>query len=91
MGWLVKATHRSLYPPGKRHGTHGTGNWVDPRAVMDGRGRPRTTRIRSLHRSAHSESQLLSNLYNNNERGNITAYNLTLSHLRVAFLPPRLF
>jgi hypothetical protein len=61
-GWFVNSTLRSLYSLGKRPGTHGTGDWVGPRAVLEGCGRPRTTRIRSPYRSARSESQLLSNL-----------------------------
>jgi len=41
MGWVVNATPRPLYPR-ERPGTHRTGGWVGPRAVLDecGKSRP---------------------------------------------------
>ena len=38
MEWVVNATPRSLYPRGKRHGTHCTGGWVGLTAGLDGCG-----------------------------------------------------
>jgi hypothetical protein len=34
-GWVVNATSRSLYPPGKRSGFHFTGGWVGLGAGLD--------------------------------------------------------
>jgi len=42
-------------PLGKRHGTHCTGGWVGPRAILDGVENLVTTRIRSPDCPAHSE------------------------------------
>jgi hypothetical protein len=33
--WVVSFTHRPLYPQGTTRGTHWTGGWVGPRAVLD--------------------------------------------------------
>jgi len=38
MGWVVNATTRPLYPPGKIPGTHCIGGWVGPRAGLDSYG-----------------------------------------------------
>ena len=38
MGWVVNATPRPLYP-GERPGTHYIGDWVGPRAGLDGCGK----------------------------------------------------
>jgi hypothetical protein len=35
MGWVVNATPRLPYPPGKTPGTHYIGGWVGPRARLD--------------------------------------------------------
>jgi hypothetical protein len=39
-------------PPGKRPGTHCIGDWVGPRACLDGCGKSRPTGIRSPERPA---------------------------------------
>jgi hypothetical protein len=46
MGWVVNATLRLLYP-GDRPGTRGIGDWVGPRARLDGceKSRPRRVSI----------------------------------------------
>ena len=40
--WVVNATPRPLYPH-ERPGTHCTGGWVGPRAVLYGWGKSRPT------------------------------------------------
>ena len=54
-GWVVNATPRQLFPPG-RPGTHCTGGWVGPRAGLGGCGKFRLTEIRSPDRPACRES-----------------------------------
>jgi hypothetical protein len=44
MGWVVNATPRPLYPPGKGAGTHFIGGWVGPRIGLDGCGKSRPNR-----------------------------------------------
>ena len=39
--WVVNATPRPLYPPGKRFGAHCIGDWVGPRVGLDGCGKSR--------------------------------------------------
>jgi len=43
MGWVVNATPRPLYPR-KRPGTHCRGDWVGPKAGLDGCGKSRLHR-----------------------------------------------
>ena len=40
MRWVINATPRQLYPQ-ERPGTHCIGDWVGPRAVLDGCGKSR--------------------------------------------------
>jgi hypothetical protein len=42
MGWVVNVTPRPLYPQ-ERPGTHCMGDWVSPRAGLDGCGKSTTT------------------------------------------------
>ena len=43
MGWVVNATPLQLYPS-ERPGTHCKGDWVGPRAGLDGCGKSRRHR-----------------------------------------------
>ena len=66
MGWVVNVKPRPLYPP-ERPGTHCTGSWVGPRAVLEGCGKsrhppgfdPRTvqTVAQSLYRMSYPANQ----------------------------------
>ena len=44
-GWVVSATPRTIYPPGKIFGTHCIGCWVGPMASLNGRITYRPNRI----------------------------------------------
>jgi len=55
MGWVVNATPRLPYPRGSPD-TRCIGGWVGARVGLDGCGKSRPTGIRSLDRSARSES-----------------------------------
>jgi hypothetical protein len=65
MGWVDNATPRLPYPQ-ERPGTHCMGDWVGPRAGLDGTENLTTTRIRSTDRPARSKS-LYRLSYPNNE------------------------
>jgi hypothetical protein len=54
-GWVVSTTPRPLYPL-ERPGTHCTGGWVGPRAVLDLCEKSRPAGIRSLGRPDRSQS-----------------------------------
>jgi hypothetical protein len=55
-GWVVNATHRPHYPPGKRPGTQCIGGWVDPRPVCTGAENIASIGIRSPDHQARSDS-----------------------------------
>jgi len=54
MGWVVNATLRPLCPQ-ERHGTPCIGDWVGPRAGLDGCGNLAPNGIRFPERPARSE------------------------------------
>jgi hypothetical protein len=45
MGWVVNATIRPLYPPGKRRCAPCTGGWVGLGVVLDEMGKSRRNRV----------------------------------------------
>jgi hypothetical protein len=53
--WVVSTKPRPLYPR-ERPGTHCTGGWVGPRAVLNVCEKSRPTGIRSSNRPARSQS-----------------------------------
>jgi hypothetical protein len=52
-GWSTPAP--AAFPPGKKPVTHCAGDWVGPRAGLEGCGKSRPHRIRSPDRPARSE------------------------------------
>jgi hypothetical protein len=65
-----------VLPPAKKHGTHCTGGWVNPRAGLGGCGKSRPTRIGSPDRPARSEL-LCCKKYDCSETGE---FSITASH-----------
>jgi hypothetical protein len=59
MGWVVNPTPRPLYPR-ERPGNHCVGDWVGPRAGLDGCGKSRLHRVSIPGPSSPYRAALLS-------------------------------